>query len=217
MTIEAASILGVGLYTISDAGRLSRTPRKTVDRWVHLGGRPQALYQAPGQVHLLTFEDLISLLTVRELRKSGVDVETIKDAEQNLAQVWGVEKPFAHGLFRTGYGAIITVIAERERPVAVAKAIQEVLYELIEQELCDVSYDAAQRASRWQPAAHVTLQPDLQFGQPCIEGSRVTTRTVYQFIGGGESFDELSADLDIPVEKLRAAYEYEESLWRRPS
>ncbi len=215
MTLEKA--IDLPIYTIADAGRLARTPRKTVSDWVRAGVVVRPHEEALRHAALLTFEDLISLLTVRELRKARVDIETIKQAEAHLARLWDVAKPFAHGRFKTGYGAIITTLEERGRPVAVGRAIQEILYELIERELRNVSYDVDQRAQQWRPAMYVTLAPDLQLGKPCIEGTRVTTRTVYQFVAGGESFEELADDLGVALEKLRAAYEYEEALWKRPN
>lgn len=211
MTVVAAT----GIYTIADAGRFTWTPQKTVRRWVELGisGAHPSHEVATGS-HLLSFDDLISLLTVRELRRAKVDLEVIKDAEANLANLWGVERPFAHGRIRTGYGAIVTALQVGERPVSVTKGIQEILIELIDHELSDVTFDANQQANLWQPHGyqHVALRPDLQWGLPCIEGTRITTRTVWQFIAGGESFDELSEDLEVSVDKLRAAYRYEESI-----
>jgi uncharacterized protein (DUF433 family) len=126
-----------------------------------------------------------------------------------------VEKPFAFGGIRTGYHAIITVLREGERSVAVGGAIQEILEELVEKDLRDVTFDATEHAREWRAAEHVLIAPSRQLGQPCVEGTRVTTRTVYQFISGGESFEELREDLDIPVEKLKAAYRFEESLAKR--
>ncbi len=213
MTLDKA--IDLPIYTIADAGRIARTPRRTVSEWVRAGVLVRPREEVLRYSAVLTFEDLISLLTVRELRRAGVHIETIKHAEANLSRLWGVPKPFAHGRFKTGYGAIITTLQERERPVAVGHAIQEIHYELIERELQNVSYDVDQRASRWQPVRYIVLEPDVQLGQPCIEGTRVTTRTVYQFVAGGESFEELAEDLGIDVERLRAAYEYEETLWKR--
>lgn len=205
----------LGLYTLSDAGRLARIPRRTVARWAELGAEAKPLYSHPGVARLLTFEDLISLFVVRALRKAHVELPVIKSAERRLAQLWGVDSPFAHGSFKTRYGVIVTSLTEGERPVAVGAAIQEILYELIEHDLKDVSYDAAQRASAWRPVAFVLLRPDVQFGQPCIAGTRVTTRTAYQFVAGGEPVDEIAADLAVTVEQLEAAYRFEESLAKR--
>jgi len=213
VTIGTASVLGVGLYTIPDAGRLTRTHRNTVGSWVRLG----YVDAAEGDSRrLLSFEDLISLRIVAKLRGAGVDLATIKNAETQLARQWNVAKPFAVGAFRTGYGAIITALSQGERPVAVEGSFQEILIELIEKDLEDVSYDdRSGRAHQWRVWRHVTIRPDLQFGQPCIQGTRVTTQTVHQFIAGGDTFEELAEDFGIEVEKLDAAFRYEEWLSAR--
>ena len=213
MTTGTASVLGVGLYTVPDAGRLTRIHRNTVGTWVRLGFVEAERGAAQP---LLTFEDLISLRVVGKLRAAGVELTTIKNAEHQLARLWGIAKPFAAGRFRTAYGAIITALSEGERPVAVDATFQEILIELIQKELKDVSYDEGTgRARLWRAYQHVALRPDLQFGQPCIEGTRVTTMTVVQFVGGGETFEELAIDLGVEVPKLQAAVRYEELLSKR--
>lgn len=194
----------VGIYPIADASRLTEIPRKTASMWAKLEGYSD----------LLTFEELISLRVVRRMRED-VDLETIQRAERNLARLWNVPRPFAAGRFRTGYRAIFTELFPGQQPVAVGGAFQETLWELIKNDLRDVAYDADDRAAVWSPRPHIVLTPDVQFGQPCIEGTRVTTRTVYQFVKGGAPYDELAEDLDISIAKLRAAYEYEEGLWKR--
>ena len=212
VTTGTASVLGVGLYTIPDAGRLTRIHRNTVGTWVKLGFVDA---EQGSSNRLLSFEDLISLRVVGKLRAAGVELTNIKDAEIQLAKQWHVAKPFATGRFRTAYGAIVTALQEGERPVAVSAAIQEILLELIQKDLKDVGYDERDRAHLWKASDFVLLRPDLQFGQPCVEGTRVTTRTVVQFIAGGESYEDLSQDLDVAIPKLRAAVRFEESLSAR--
>lgn len=204
------------LYTIAEASRLAFAPRQTVEHWVNAHFVVDTVSATTESPQLLTFADLISLLVVRELRKSGVGVETIRGAEEHLAKLWGTPKPFAHGDFQTGYGAIVTVIKDGERPAAVrGKSVQEILYELIKRDLKNVSYDAAKRAALWRPREHIALRPDLQFGQPCIEGTRVTTRTIRQFLSGGDTVQELAQEFDISVDKIEAALKYEEMLAKR--
>lgn len=216
MTTAAISIDTMGLYTVSEASRLVRAPRQTVNDWLHadLGGSSAQGSLSPTSSTLLTFAEMISLFVVRELRKASVDVEVIRDAEHNLARLWGVDKPFAHGEFQTGYGAIVTILENRHVAIA-GKAVQEILYELIKSDLRNVTYDAQQRARKWQPRDFISLRPDLQFGQPCIEGTRITTRTVAQYLGGGDTIEELAEEFEISIDQIKAALLYEESLAKR--
>jgi uncharacterized protein (DUF433 family) len=191
------------------------TPRQTVSTWVSSGVGIDSTSAPTDARFLLTFADLISLFVVRALRKASVDIPQIKAAERNLAALWGVAKPFAFGEFRTGYGAIVTELQKGEQPVAVGRGIQEILYALVKNDLTNVTYDAEQRARRWRAADFVSLRPDLQFGQPCIDGTRITTRAVRQFVFGGEPIEELADDLNVPIAQLEAALRYEEKLAKR--
>src|SRR5437870_4024662 len=100
MTVAAYSPSSMGIYTVREAGRLARIPHATAERWteIGLGATPRARDASVGS--LLTFDDLISLFTVRELRRGKVPIEEIKRAEKTLAKLWGVEKPFAFGRIR---------------------------------------------------------------------------------------------------------------------
>lgn len=215
VTVAAFSPGVVGIYTVREAGRLAHIPHATVERWTEMGLGATPHRRETGRAALVTFDDLISLFTVRELRRANVPIDEIKRAEETLSRMWSVEKPFAFGRIRTGYQAIVTVLREGERAVAVGAGIQEILTELVERDLLDVTFDATERAREWKAAEYVLIAPTRQLGQPCVQGTRVTTRTVYQFISGGETFEELSDDLDIPPEKLQAAYDFEESLAKR--
>ena len=204
-----------GLYTVAEGSRLASLPRQTVDGWLRSDIGVQTVSASAVSPPLLTFEDLITLFVVRELRRASVDIADIRGAERQLAERWHVRKPFAYGEFRTGYGAIVTVLKKGERPVAVAGAVQEILYDLVKRDLRNVTYDARKRASLWRPSPHIALRPDIQFGQPCIEGTRVTTRTVSQYLAAGETVEALAEEFGITTAKLEAALAFEESLAKR--
>jgi uncharacterized protein (DUF433 family) len=202
----------LGLYTIPEAGRLARTNRSTVASWVRAGVGAEPLYDVAGQSTLLTFDDLISLLVVRELRKAEVPMLTVKRIEAQLAQLWHVKRPFASGHFSTRYGAVVTSVDDVVHPVAVTGAVQEIFYELIKNDLRDVSYDAELRARSWRPTAYVLIRPDLQFGAPCVEGTRVTTRTIREYLDAGESIEELAHEFHLTSEQIAAVSQWEKSL-----
>lgn len=210
------AIAETGIYTVGEAARLTQVPRATAQHWMELGVTAHPEFREESVRALVSFEDLISLFTVRRLRNAKVPLDDIKRAENHLAQLWAVRKPFAHGWIRTRYGAIVAVLTEGERAVAIGSgAIQEILLELVEKDLHDVTFDATERARQWTPARYVVIAPSRQLGRPCVEGTRITTRTVFQFINGGDTVEELSEDLEIPLVKVRAAYQFEEELAKR--
>jgi len=209
------SIIGAGLYSVTQASRIVRTHRNTVASWVRLGLAPHPVYLVPGEATLLSFADLMSLLVVRELRNAQVPLTTIKKAELFLAHQWDVEKPFSSKRILTAHSAVITALRENEQPVAVTGAAQELLYDLIKQDLKDVTYDARLQARAWRPHAYVLLRPEVQFGAPCIDGTRVTTQTIVDYLASGDTPQEVAADLRLNVAQVTSALDWEQSLSRK--
>jgi uncharacterized protein (DUF433 family)/DNA-binding transcriptional MerR regulator len=211
MAVETEGVIGVGLYSISEASRLTRTHRNTVSSWVRMG-LVSPLYHVPGQPRLLSFQDLISLFVVHRLRGLNVPMKTIKRAEQQLAAEWGVEKPFASNRIVSAHGAVMTALREGEQIVALTGAFQEVFFDLIRKDLKDVTHDAQMRAKTWQPHSYVLLRPDVQFGAPCVDGTRITTKTIYGFIEAGENPQDIADDYGLTVKQITEVHQWEKSL-----
>lgn len=210
-----ASVLGVGLYSIRDASRYAEMRRGVVAGWAGLLDDDERFERLDENAPpILTFDDLISLLVVRDLYRAGVKLSDIKKAERFLVRHWRVRKPFATGRIKTGYGMVLTALKEGEQPVAISDAAQEIFYELIKKDVRDLRYSTKNRAHEWRPAPHIIVRPDTQWGQPCVEGTRVTTATIYDFVLAGERLEDLAEEHDISLEKIRAAYDWEGSLRR---
>lgn len=207
------SLLGIGLYSVADASRYAEMPRGVVSAWAELLTEDERLELATPHT-VLTFEDLITLLVVRDLHRAGVRISDIKKAEMFLARKWGVQKPFATARIRTGYGMVVTALRAGERPVAVTDAAQEIFFELVRKDLRVVSYGARKRAAQWSPQEHVLVRPDIQFGKPCIAGTRITTEAVAGMLAAGDDAGSLADDFGISTEKVKAAWRWEERIGR---
>ena len=55
---------------------------------------------------------------------------------------------------------------------------------------------------------HITIDPDIQFGEPCIKGTRIRTRIISQMIRGGDTMEYITKALEITKEDGEAAIEY---------
>jgi uncharacterized protein (DUF433 family) len=71
-----------------------------------------------------------------------------------------------------------------------------------------------------QPLRHtdmlerITVRPDVHFGKPCIEGTRIPVQAVVELIAEGLSFEQVIKDYypDINKEDIRACLRYAAAL-----
>ena len=54
----------------------------------------------------------------------------------------------------------------------------------------------------------ITVDPDVAFGKPVIEGTRVSASLVLGHLASGVTEDELEAEYDLSKEQVRAALRY---------
>ena len=64
-------------------------------------------------------------------------------------------------------------------------------------------------ASIWRPTNGVWLNPKVQAGAPCIDGTRVPTRVVADLEAVGEHIEDIADDLSLDITQVHAALQYE--------
>ncbi len=180
------------------AGRMAHeiypVSSRTVIRWIRSRLATPDLAEAPGRDLLLSFEDLVSLRVVAALRAAGVSWNAIWHAERWLRETTGYQRPFAREEMWTSASEVF--VKFREMIIAASRHGQ-IAMEVFQDHLMPVSGLAFrdQVAAQWRPAAGIVIDPRVQFGEPCIEGTRIPVRAVLRLIKGGD-----------PPELVRDAY-----------
>ncbi|MCY4370017.1 MAG: DUF433 domain-containing protein [bacterium] len=64
-------------------------------------------------------------------------------------------------------------------------------------------------ASIWRPAKDVWLNPKVQAGAPCIDGTRVPTSVVAGLKAVSDHIEDIADDLSHDITQVRAALQYE--------
>lgn len=68
----------------------------------------------------------------------------------------------------------------------------------------------------WQN--HITIDPGVRSGKPCIKGTRITVYDVLEYLAGGMSENEILSDFpDITKEDIRACLSFAAARERRLS
>lgn len=176
--------LGIGLYSLSDAARLLKTPRRTVSRWVD--GYIQELRKGEtfyppaierSNAEALTFGDLVELLYVRRFRDKGVGLQEIVRTAQRFRADWGTLYPFATKRFATdGRGLLIKEGGEWEHALT---GQQDAFFEEVGMQLVHIG----DFTTEWRPLGvqrAVVLNPDRSFGKPIEDCSGAHTYVLAQ-------------------------------------
>ena len=219
---SAPSAFG-GIYDVPEAARYLRATSRwgearplnsaSLIRWIRRGRAAPELAGVPGRKLLLGFEDLISMRVITALLASGVGWREIRKTERWLRETRGAPWPFAMEFLWTGQGDVFAEWAERL--VSGSRNGQAAL-NLLWTYLIPVNdlafSDESGLAISWEPFAGVVLEPQVQFGAPCVKGTRIPTRTVSGMIEAGDSPEWVAKAYEISIGEVQAAYDWESLL-----
>jgi uncharacterized protein (DUF433 family) len=167
-----------------------------------------------------TFHDLVSLFVVRELVEAGVAPHSIRVAEEHLRARLHRPRPFATSkIFTDG----VDVLYEADPTPAgqitsASRGGQEVIRPAIEAALRGIRFDNKGTAAAWDAKLQqlgnpfVTLDPRIQFGEPCVAGTRLPTAQLWEQSQSGVTDKALASAYDLPLESVRAALTFERDL-----
>jgi uncharacterized protein (DUF433 family) len=207
--------LGLGIYSLDDLRTyVAFYAGEPATGGLALTWLTEALNPVPGHVARrpdYAFSDLISLFVVRELRRFGVKLATIRQAEQHLRVTTGLERPFVHRKVMTD-GRDVWIVGDEPGQVEAASGPrgQQASHVALEPYLKAVQY-TDNVAATWVPAEHILVSPHLQFGEPVVQGTRVPTAAVAD-IAAAAGLERAIARLGIDQAKAEAAVVFERQL-----
>lgn len=206
--------LGVGLYTVAEAARLLRTPRRTLSRWVEgyvAELRDGIKWYDPvldtEGAEALTFGDLVELMYVRGFRDAGVDLESIRRAAARYRQEWDTPYPLATKRFSTDGRNLMLQEGEIWKHALTGQF--QAFFEEIGKQLVHVG----DLTSEWRPLGvdrSVVLDPERSFGKPIDDRSGVHTYLLAQSFDGGATAEKLAWWYGTTVDSVKDAVEFEQ-------
>lgn len=178
------SVIGKGIYTYREVADLTGLPPRKIRRWFAEGRG--VLTPEHGQhdgEDLLSFEDMVETLVVGQFRQGGLSLQTIRKARMLLRNETGWTHPFADERIKTdGF----TVILEDQddygrRFMLDLLRMQLLISDVVRQFLKDLEYDPRSHlAMRWNVAPGVVVDPQVAYGTPTVEGTRVSAYVLAQ-------------------------------------
>lgn len=223
MTIQVAVKLSyAGTYPVRDAalfiratlemGVLARLSTRHLHLWVREGLADSYLQGVRDRKIFLTFRDLISLRVVAALRASGIKPAVIRSLERELRVRFGWQHPFVMADFWTLPPDVVMKVDGR--PALPTRNWQMALDFFMEyvRPAHGMSFDLFNEAATWTPTAGVLLDPKVQFGEPCIQGTRVPTQVIWAFYQAGDSVREIASAYGLLESQVESAIDWERKL-----
>ncbi|MBI3953670.1 MAG: DUF433 domain-containing protein [Chloroflexi bacterium] len=194
-----------------------RVKSRQLIHWVRVGLTLPGLAAMPGDQLVIAFEDLISMRVITILRVLGVKWPKIHRAEIWLREQNHHPRPFA---VETVWTETKDVFAELPFGLMAAASRQGQLafVELLGNYLQPVSdmtfirHDGYKVAATWRPHADVLIDPQVQFGEPCITETRLPTRMVWRMANGGDTPEYLAQSFKLSEQQILHALEWEDRL-----
>ena len=206
-------LVGVGVYDAREVSFLLGTTTETIIRWSSpdKGGLPAIV--PPYVDSYFNFEDLVSFSVAFHVRRNGISEKNMRSGIEILRQDWNTLRPLASqsiiANIATSGSSFLT--KRGDEWIDIGRGGQGTFRSVIRIYLKNISFNQSGMASRWSAAIGVLLDPTIQAGTPCIDGTRIPTSTILGLLRD-ESIDEVASDLDLESEQVEAARNFELSL-----
>jgi len=185
-------------------------------RWIRTGLTSPELKRVPGRELLITFEDLVSMRVIALLRSLGVSWPKIRRAERWMREKTGYRRPFAVERVWTETEDVFAdfpegfIAASRQGQLAFVELIGQYLQPV--EDITFIHHNGVSVAATWTPHKDVMIHPRIQFGEPCIVGTRIRTRILWQMCNGGDSISYLMRAFELSEQQIDHALEWENRL-----
>lgn len=212
-------VLGQGVYSFSEAARLTRTNVNRLRYWFL--GRKDGLPPlresdcaswAKGPC-ALSFLDLVDALMVGRIRDEGVSLQYLRKAHEALIREFNTPHPFSRRNLLTDGKQIFVHVAhefedERLRELVTSQyAFPKILRPYLRQ----LEYEPASLlARRWHVYQGIVIDPDRQFGKPVVESNGIPAAVIAAAYRANDLDADLVADwYGISPDEVRLAVAFE--------
>ncbi len=230
MNDSSRSLIGVGLYSVPEAARLSHVSSQRIRRWVRgykRASSPSSLqYPSVWRPDLpyiegivaLSFRDLMEVRFVNAFRVHGVSWKIIRLAAQKAMEFLETDHPFSSRTFRTDGKRIFADIIEASGhrklldlvrdQFAFPKIVEPSLYEGLE-------FSGSNDVARWWPMGpnkRIILDPERSFGKPIDNESGVQAQILADAYKAEHSIERVAFLFDVDESAVNDAIKFEEEL-----
>lgn len=237
MAERAIKLLGIGIYTRAEAGRLLHLSPRRVTSWVRgyryaWGPKDQRRHgEQPAVIKTdippidgslaVSFLELVELIVVKQFRDKGIPLQTVRVAWNHAAKAFNTIHPFANQRVFTDGGQIFMALREDEfAPDVLEVSSRRTPFQIIagpvfRHSLQEIEFDKrTELARRWWPQGRdvpVVLDPTIAFGAPILFGTRVPTAILARY-AETRPVEAVADAFELGSERIEAAVNFERQL-----
>ncbi len=222
-------LIGVGLYTPAEAGRLLHVAPAKISRWLRGHSIKDKSYPGLWRSSIkfdgddrtyLAFRDLMEIRVADAFIRVGVPAIQVRAAIEYAREVMGRDYPLATQQFITdGRNIMLRVFEEDAEGVKSERLLnlfkrQYEFREIIEPLLKTVDFDDSGSPKLWYPAGrkvNIIVDPARAFGQP-IDGASSVPTFILSTSAAELGIEEAAIAYDVSEAAVRRALEFEHSL-----
>lgn len=222
-----SSLLNTGLYTVTEAARLTRVSVGKIRRWlkgynfrvgqsVH---HSDAVWQGelkPIENKLaLSFRDLLELRFVDAFIRAGVSWRTMRRAHARAQDELETTHPFCSNRIATDGKNILLRQGEEDSDEALINLVnnQREFRRIVQEFLKELEFSGSDIL--WYPLGkerQIVVDPRRNFGQPTVVRSGIPSQVLARSVKANGSAEVVAAWYEVQPEEVRDAVEFEQSL-----
>jgi uncharacterized protein (DUF433 family) len=221
--VAMPNVLRDGVYTLTEAARLTRLRRERVKQWFEVpsgeSGRRrvfQSDYEALNGRLAISFLDLIELNVGGHLRDYGLSLTYLRRVRTRLREEWETKHPFCLKRFRTEGRAVLAraLVANGPGVDPDGQTRRRAFDTVVLPFLKTLDYSPTTHlARRWHVADMVVLDPEISSGRPVVEGVRIKTSVLAaSFYANDEDAEVVARWFGVKEAHVRAAVAFQASL-----
>ena len=209
---RAAAYLTVGLPEVV----VNRHPASIarLRAWKHRGLLYGRLQVSRGR-YVLNFDDMVTAQALFLWRAAGFSLAAVEQIQRRLARVLDVERPFTWDAFWSADGDLLNRAWHdlREHGIrATDRTAMTQMQEWLPLVRARLRFAPSGQAASWEIVTGITTTPVLQFGAPCLDGTRFRTATLWSYVAAGDSVQSTADSYEIEVEAVELAVQFEERI-----
>ena len=211
--------LGIGIYSVPEAERLTGVPGSKIRRWLWgaAGGAVKPLWEPQHPVldgsKALGFRDLIEIRFVNAFREAGVSLYQIRSALDSVRQLIETEYPLSTLHFKTDGKKIYADLAGRNHLLLELPSQQQVFRfpQVLDRLRVGLEYREGDLV-RWRPKNNrVLLDPRRGFGHPIVDEGVPTDVLASAYVSEG-SLAAVAKWYEVDEDSVRDAIAFEAAL-----
>lgn len=226
MGTRQGSLLGVGIYTISEAARMTGVSPGRIRRWMR-----GYVWKVRGETHsspklwtpeldddedslALTFRDLIEVRFVDYFRSAGVSWKVLRSVSSEAAKLVGSDHPFSTQQFKTnGRSVFVEIGKTTDKTIRNVLSKQLAITTIVSPSLYRGLVFYKNDPARWFPlerSKRVVIDPSVAFGQPSVAPEGVPTAVLARAFKVEGSVERVAQWYRVPKPTVKAALRYEQ-------